>query len=52
MQRRRMTGLTARPELNGALVDVVTVESVQRVRVRLEDGTEVAVKRENLSEDV
>ena len=51
VQRRRITGLTARPELNGALVDVVTVESAQRVRVRLEDGTEVAVKRENL-EDV
>ena len=51
VQRRRITGLTARPELNGALVDVVTVESAVGVRVRLEDGTEVAVKRENL-EDV
>ena len=50
-QRRRIVGLTARPELNGAVVDVVTVESALRVRVRLEDGTEVAVKRENL-EDV
>jgi pimeloyl-ACP methyl ester carboxylesterase len=50
-QRRRITGLTARPELNGSVVDIVTVESAQRVRVRLEDGTEVAVKRENL-EDV
>jgi hypothetical protein len=50
-QRRRIVGLTARPELNGTVVDVVTVESAQRVRVRLEDGTEVAVKRENL-EDV
>ena len=51
VQRRHITGLTARPELNGAVVDVVTVESALRVRVRLEDGTEVAVKRENL-EDV
>ena len=52
-QRRRITGLTARPELNGAVVDVVTVESAQRVRVRLvaEPHTEFAVKRENL-EDV
>ena len=53
VQRRRITGLTARPELNGALVDIVTVESAQRVRVRLvaEPHTEFAVKRENL-EDV
>ena len=52
-QRRRITGLTARPELSGAVVDVVTVESAQRVRVRLvaEPHTEFAVKRENL-EDV
>ena len=48
MQRRRITGLAARPELNGAVVDGVTVESAVGVRVRLEDGTEVAVKRENL----
>jgi len=50
-QRRRITGLSARPELNGVLVDIVTVESAARVRVRLvnEPHTEFAVKRENLS---
>ena len=54
MEQRQITGLTSRPELNGAVVEILGRDaSTGRLRVRIVGRPELgamALKRENLTE--